>query len=970
MTRAISVRSYVSSAASMTRKLVSGIFASVLFLGLATSAFAQQSGGSIRGDVQGADANTMVEIVDTDRGTTKSKSVASDGGFRFDNLTVGDYEVRVLQGGQVVDSAEVTVGLASATTISMATTAEAIEEIITTGTRMAALDTSIAESGLVINSEELLVLPVQRDMTSVALLAPGTSRGDYRFGSNGNVAFGGASIAENTSFINGLNTTNFRTGVGFSQVPFEFYDTVQVKTGGYSAKYGRSLGGVMNATSTSGSNDWDFGANVYFETELEKSEDTYIAANYLDSDEEVTLDAYVSGPILKDRLFFYALYSDNSDDQRYAGYLVGEDYDYTQDEGFWGVKLDAYITDNHHIEYTAFSDERTGVESAYAWDPNTGRGTYIGDTDFEEGGDNWIATYTGDFTDNLSISLSYGENEANRTTLPGTANIPYVNVYTAATGFNKLQNGAGGFFISIGEDKREMTRVDVNWIIGNHDLSFGLDAEETFAEDFTVNTGGEYWVHDVNNELYGGTPGPQGSIARFREYSVGGSFETSSTAYYIQDVWNVSDRWTLELGLRQESFENLNGNGGVFVKIDDQIAPRLAAVFDPKGDGSSKWFFNYGQYYLPIASNTNVRMAGNETFIHTWYDWDGVSVNEFGVPQNLGPVLDVDVFGDGTVPDTRSVTDNNIEPMYQSEFIIGYNRTLESGNEIGIKAIYRNLETTIEDVAIDAAVIDYYNSGDGTWDEAMAGGTVEEVFSGFHQYVLTNPGNDMQIYIPEMDETINLSAARLNYPEAQRQYGAMELTWSRPFDGKWGMDASYTWAHSWGNHEGYVKSDNAQDDAGITQNFDQPGLVDNSYGDLPNDRRHTFKAYGTYQLDMGLRLGTNFLYQSGRPRSCFGLHPTDVFAQAYGNSDSHYCGGLPVQRGSLGTTPDLTRVDLNAQYTLELGRSEVILSADIFNVFNAQAVTSYNEDGDTGNYQQIRQYQQPRTLRLSARLRF
>jgi len=969
MTRAISVLSYASSAASVARKLVSGIFASVVFLGLATSAFAQQSGGSIRGDVQGADANTAVEIVDTARGITKSKGVDSNGEFRFDNITEGDYEVRVLQGGQVVDSAEVTVGLASATNISMATTAEAIEEIITTGTRMAALDTSIAESGLVINSEELLVLPVQRDMSAVALLAPGTSTGDYQFGSNGNISFGGASIAENTSFINGLNTTNFRTGVGFSQVPFEFYETIQIKTGGYSAKYGRSLGGVMNAKSKSGSNDWDFGANVYFETDLETSPETYLAANDLDAEDQTTFDAYVSGPILKDRLFFYALYSDNDDDRRYASYGTGEDYDYNQSEGFWGVKLDAYITDNHHIEYTAFSDERTGIEQAYAYDDD-GRGTYIGQTDYEEGGDNWIATYTGDFTDNLSLSVSYGENEANRTTLPGTAAIPYVNVYTAADGFNKLQNGAGAFFIDIGTDKREMTRVDLNWVLGNHDLSVGLDAEEAFADSFTVNTGGEYWVQDANAELFPGTPGPQGGIARFREYSNGGSFETSSNAYYIQDVWDVSDRWTLELGLRNENFENLNPEGGVFVEIEDQWAPRLAAVFDPKGDGQSKWFFNYGLYYLPIATNTNIRMSGGETYIHTWYDWDGVSVDGFGVPQNLGPVLDVDVFGNGEIPDTRSVTDNNIDAMYQSEIIVGYSRTLQSGNEIGIKGIYRNLETTIEDVAIDAAVIDYYNST-GTWDDTLVGGdTVEDVFGGFHQYVLTNPGNDMQVFIPEMEETIDLTAAQLNYPEAERQYGALEFTYSRPFDGKWGMDFSYTWAHSWGNHEGYVKSDNGQDDAGITTSFDQPGLTDNSNGDLPNDRRNTLKLYGTYQLDNGLRLGTNFLYQSGIPKSCLGLHPTDVFAQAYGNTASHFCEGEAAPRGSLGTTPDIMRVDLNAQYTLELGRSEVILSADLFNVFNAQNAVKFNEFGDTGNYDKVRQYQQPRALRLSARLRF
>jgi hypothetical protein len=397
----------IKSAASVTRKLFSGLAAVVLILGLATSAQAQQSGGSIRGHVAGADGGTVVEVRDESRGTTKSKSTGSDGMFRFDGLTTGAYEIRVLQGGNMVDSHSVTVSLGSATTVAMATTVEAIEEIVTTGTRVAALDTSIAESGLVITADALLEMPVQRDLTSVALLAPGTSRGDYRFGTNGNVAFAGASIAENTSFINGLNTTNFRTGVGFSQVPFEFYETLQIKTGGYSAKYGRSLGGVMNAKSKSGSNDWNFGANVYYETELDQSPETYLAANDLDENDDTTYDVFVSGPIWKDHLFFYALYSDNGQDQRYAGIQSGRDYDYEVDEGFWGVKVDAYLTDNHHLEYTAFSDERDGIEATYAFDGTTQtRGAYIGDTVYARGGEKWIATYTGFFGDNFQLSVS------------------------------------------------------------------------------------------------------------------------------------------------------------------------------------------------------------------------------------------------------------------------------------------------------------------------------------------------------------------------------------------------------------------------------------------------------------------------------------------------------------------------------------------------------------------------------------
>ena len=61
----------------------------------------------------------------------------------------------------------------------------------------------------------------------------------------GNLAsISGSSVAENVYLINGLDTTNFRNFTGSSTVPFEFYDTVEVKTGGYAAEFGKAIGGV------------------------------------------------------------------------------------------------------------------------------------------------------------------------------------------------------------------------------------------------------------------------------------------------------------------------------------------------------------------------------------------------------------------------------------------------------------------------------------------------------------------------------------------------------------------------------------------------------------------------------------------------------------------------------------------------------------------------------------------------------
>jgi len=951
-----------------SKKALLSLAISATILGASPSLFGQDTDGSVRGSVIGSSSSTTVQVVSTDRGTVRTEAVDNDGGFRVSGLTPGSYEVRVLQNGNVVDTQEVSVSLGSTRAITMGVSSAVINEIVTSGRRQSRVDTAIAESGLVISTEEILGLPIARDLTSVALLAPGANAGDSRFGNL--ASFGGASVAENTAFINGLNTTNFRTGVGFSSVPFEFYDTIQVKTGGYSAKYGRSLGGVMNATTKSGTNEWDMGINLYYNEDLDTSPNTYASANDLDVNEKTNGEVYLSGPIIKDKLFFYALYNDKQNDSRYAGIQSGRDYDSVLDEGFYGYKLDGYITPNHHVEYTEFSDKRTTVETVYKFDGDTfERGDLVGDTLYESGGKNWIASYTGNFGDDLQVSLSYGENEADRTTAPASAAVPVVYEYLG--GF-QARGDWSNFTVSNGDDLREMTRADIVWTgFNDHEISFGIDNEDAFANEATVNSGGVYWLLDPEN-VYNGCTAiecPQGANVRKRTYSVGGAFETNSEAFYLQDVWDVTNQLTLELGIRNESFTNKNASGGIFVEVEDQWAPRLSAVYDLTGDGVSKVFGSFGEYYLPIAANTNIRMAGNETYIHEYYDWDGVSKDSQFQPLGLGATpYDTIVYGDGTVPDTRSTTDKNLEAMYQEEYILGYQTTLDSGLQLGVKGIYRALGTTIEDVAIDAAVIDYYNST-GSWS---ASGTVEDTFSGFHQYVLTNPGVPMNIYIPETEEQINLTAAQLGYPEAEREYKALEFTLSRPFDGRWSADMSYTWSESVGNHEGYVKSDNAQDDAGITQNFDQPGLVDNSLGRLPNDRAHTLKAWGSYQFNNGLRLGANLLAQSGRPISCFGVHPTDTFASDYGAS-SHFCQGRSVGRGSLGRTNTLTNIDLNLQYDLEVSGRTVLLSMDVFNIVNSARITRFNENGDTDggavepNYGLPLAFQSPRAIRFSAR---
>ena len=111
---------------------------------------------------------------------------------------------------------------------------------------------------------------------------------------------------------------------------------------------------------------------------------------------------------------------------------------------------------------------------------------------------------------------------------------------------------------------------------------------------------------------------------------------------------------------------------------------------------------------------------------------------------------------------------------------------------------------------------------------------------------------DMRVYLPELDETVDLSAADLGYPTPTRTYEALTLTFDRAFDNGWDLHGSWTLSRSEGNYEGTVKSDNGQDDAGITTSFDQPGLTDNSDG-LRYEIRRQFAPY--IGVEWGRQLG-------------------------------------------------------------------------------------------------------------------
>ena len=931
--------------------------------------------GAVAGRAASGDTIT---ITNPATGLSRTVSVGADGSYRFAQLPTGEYQI-MRNGGQA-RTVNVSIGGTAGIDFVSRDGATTLDTVTVVGSgAINPIDVSSVESSTILTKEVIDQLPVDRNYTAVALLAPGTVKGDQGFGNL--ASFGGASVGENAYYINGFNVTNFRNGLGGATVPFDFYQEFQVKTGGYGAEFGRSTGGVINTVTKRGSNEWTIGARLAWAPDAGAEDfpssilpDGRVRVlNQFDYGTETALTVYGGGPVIKDRLHFFALYEARNTDQGEAVDAGTRFQTLDEPARFWGVKLDWAITDNHVVEYTGFSDKVvTEIEDFEAFDPATNTyGASNGINTASRGGRNDIFKYTGYLTDNFTLSALYGKGEFDRTDRGDGDACPLL--VDARTGVARRVGCATSPTGLVGSlfDTREAKRVDLEWVLGDHLLRGGWDREENTANDLQAYSGGVFWrlARATGTGVVNGVNiGAGNFFARQAFYSNGGNFTTQTSAFYLEDSWKIRDNLMLYIGLRNEHFNNLNANGESFIEIKNQWAPRLGFAWDVNGDGTFKVFGNAGRYHLPVATNTNARLAGGELFVRDYFRWDGTSLNADGTPANLGAQIGgQEILSDGSIRDVREIVDQDIDPMYQDEFILGFQRQISEHWTLGLRGISRDLKSTLDDMAIPTLAM-------AAWAQRN-----NMTFAGFNAgvpYILGNPGQNLTFtYDVNGDgtaENVELTAAEMGYVPSVRTYQALEFFFERAWDKKWFMQGSYTLAKSKGNSEGYVLSDRGtQGDAGLTVLFDFPQLSEYAYGYLPNDRRHTLKLFGAYKPIEDLTLSANLLWASGRPKSCFGDHPApapDVPAGYQG--DFHYCNGRPVQRGTLGRNGTTQTIDLGIEYRPSYFDKKLAVKLDVFNVLNSSKVTKVDDQAEANGvanpaFGYPAQWQVPRFMRMT-----
>lgn len=1006
-----------------SQKIATGLKRSALTVALglcfASGVQAQSSVGSIFGETASS-AEVTIENLDT--GVSRDITADASGRFTFSQLPPGRY--RVTSGGT---TREVQVSIGTGTPVTLvATTLDTVTVVGTSAINP--IDVSSVESTSVFTAQQIQELPVGRDITDVALLAPGTVRGDSGFGNL--ASFGGSSVAENGYYINGFDVTNIRNFISYARLPFDAISEQQVKTGGYGAEYGRSLGGVINILTKRGTNEWKGGASVYWSPDWgrEPGKDvvtrdpadladgnTYFVYRSDDEVDRLNYNVYGGGPIIKDRLFFFGLVEGRNDTNDIYNRDDSEHNENTSPNGM--VKLDWNITDNHLLELTGIYNKS---ETDYQLYNNVDGAKYVGEHQTagsaftrENGGEIFIGKYTGYLTDDFTVSATVGrlnhvESYQTPEGLPGAecprafdsrsnpGSTTYIGCWDQAQTFIRDPDWGPD------EDTRKAFRLDAEWRLGDHLLRFGYDSEEfESGHAGQVYTGGEYWrffqvgatetvtrtsspfFGQAGREVNGALVGPGEDYARrWISETTSGAYKVENKAIYLEDTWQITDNVLGYLGVRSESFENFNAQGETFVKAEDLIAPRVGFSWDVNGDSTFKVFGNAGRYYIPVASNTNIRASGGEVLIEQFFNSTGVDEAQgrpTGVGAQIGPT---NVNGSLDSPDSRTLAVTDLDPMYQDEFILGFQKQVTSAWTLGARAIRREVKSGMDDYCSHQPFLDWaIDNGYTDFDPGSMAGCF-----------IVNPGKDIQIAM-DLHNDGNYTVATvpnsyLGLPEYRRSYNALEVFWERNANDNWYLQGSYTYAKSKGNVEGYVNSTLEQDDAGLTQDFDHKLFEDGSFGYLPNDRRHTLKLFGSYEINDQWRVGSNLLVQSGRPINCNGYIPLDDTGIDAGNlvfysASSFYCldedlNTVLGSRGDRGRTPWTYNVDASLAYMPQWADDKLTLQMDVFNVFNLQRVTEYYETGEASrstptfepNFLNDVNYQTPRSIRFTARYEF
>jgi outer membrane receptor protein involved in Fe transport len=296
------------------------IYASLLVLVLAVAgqvAGQTSTTGSIEGrvtDPNGAAVRgATVTVTSPNLISAKTATTDDEGHYQILALPPGTYKVAVEGSGfGKFEQSEVGVNLGRTASLD-AQLALATATASVTVTGGATVDTSQNTSGSNVSTDQFSNFPTQRTVQGLYTIAPSVTRSGLRdaTGRDRDPSVAGASGPENNYILDGVNTTDPAFGGSGANLPFEFVQEVEIKTGAYGAEYGKATGGIFNVITKSGSNEFHGDIFGYGTTKgLVRSVNNFpFTGSAANGFSETDIGGDIGGPIMKDKLWFFGAFN-------------------------------------------------------------------------------------------------------------------------------------------------------------------------------------------------------------------------------------------------------------------------------------------------------------------------------------------------------------------------------------------------------------------------------------------------------------------------------------------------------------------------------------------------------------------------------------------------------------------------------------------------------------------------------------
>jgi outer membrane receptor protein involved in Fe transport len=909
----------------MRRSLTAAL--ALLALVVASPVMAQRTTGAISGTVNDASGAPLPGVTVSVSGPnivgTETATTTEHGFYRFLNLPPGEYQLSfTMTGFKTITRRGVRVGVGSTIEENAGLEISQLQETVDVVAEASVVDTTSSEVGTNYDREWVDNAPLRRfSFFDMVAAAPGSLQGGDSTNTSRTMVFG-SSYDENSFQVDGVDITDNYFNEALAEPNTDAIQEIEVLSLGAPAEYGNLTGAVYNIVTRQGTNEFHGDAGGYLQTDSLTANNTQNLADpdgaFVDAcpdgesrcpftrDRFSDISLQLGGPIVKDKLWFFASYSNQRD--YYWDVGVDATNDLTAVRGrtdrYFG-KLNWQLNANHKLVGTFHLDKKTDDGGLSANSSPETAATRTAKTPTPGLG------YTGVLSDRTVLEVRYSGFYGDVHYRPTDPNQPrdLNRFYDIDTGFI---SGGHYYWYDLGPKRTTVTakvsHLADNFLGGSHYFRFGVQYSAATA-------GGNVGYNDLIY-TYSQTDPTYGYGISYTPFSYSG--DTKAIGVFLDDTFRVNDRLSLSLGLRfdsQKAFsaerpqldEFGNETGTTFPQVDyftwNTLSPRIGLNWKLTADGHNVFKAHYGRYHRAVATGEYANKLGLSI--------TPIFVGPFDIPSGT--------FGDLTL--SRSNENLGFDPDYKSpytdQFIASFERELSPGLGAQLNYVYKRgrLFAGWQEIAGTYVRVPYV-------DDEFPGATGRTI----ELFQLVSDPNERQFRIT-------------NPPDFNSDINAVSLGLLKRMSKNWQLTASATWLRAKGSlQEGQGGAGEAGSGVGIIQRgglqFRQFGQNPNSYvnvdGRLKSDVEWQFKVQAIYKFPAGILASANFSNRSGahlvrRTRALRGI--------------THVPENTPIllqPRGENGRLESLTILDMRLQKDFKLG-SKVHLNAfvDAFNLLNS-----------------------------------